>query len=259
LPAYPPLAQRNTHQALRVTIVPAEGEPWHGRGRASAGQGRWAEALAAYSQAIAAGASHPAVWLDRGTAYAMLAQYDDAAKDFARAVDARPGDSYLWYQHAIAKLVAGDRDAYRGVCTDMLKRFGQSRNPGVAQRILYACLPAPDALPDMAVLLPLAELAATRKDNARLLGAALVRAGKYQAAIEPLKKGQARAWDHLFLAMAHHHLGHTVEACQHLERATRQVKTAGYPWPENMESEHLRREVEALIKGTGNKRPAPKE
>src|SRR5207244_1027062 len=112
---------------------------------------------------------------------------------------------------------------------------------------------------DMAQLVPLAELAAANKVHARLLGAALYRAGKYQAAIEPLNKGQSRAWDHLFLGMAHHHLGHTEEARQYLERAIEQIKTDHYPWAETVEAGQLRREAEALIEGTGEKRPAQKQ
>jgi hypothetical protein len=146
-------------------------------------------------------------------------------------------------------LAAGQRDAHRQVCADLLKRFAKTKEPNVAARALYACLPVSDALADMTQLVPLAKLAATNKAHARVLGATLYRAGKYAEAIEPLKQGQGRAWDHLFLAMAHHHLDHEAQAHDYLKLAIRQIEKAGYPWKERLESEHLRREAEALIKG----------
>jgi hypothetical protein len=81
-----------------------------------------------------------------------------------------------------------------------------------------------------------------------LLGAALYRNGKYEAAIEKLNHGQSRAWDHLFLAMAHHGLGHTEKASDYLARAVGQIEKSGYPWNERAESEALRREAEDLLR-----------
>jgi tetratricopeptide (TPR) repeat protein len=172
---------------------------------------------------------------------------EGAIAQFRLAVELRPNDDNTWYGLAQANLTAGAPQAYRRVCTDMLKRFGQTKDPGVAARVLYTCLPVSDALSDMTQLLPLAQVAATQKGNTRLLGAALYRAGKYKAAIEPLQQGQARAWDHLFLAMAHHHLGQKEQAREYLERASRQIKTDGYAWPETVESGQLLREAQTVM------------
>jgi tetratricopeptide (TPR) repeat protein len=168
------------------------------------------------------------------------------------AVELNPHDAWLWYCLADAHLAAGNRDAYRLVCADMLNHFGKTQDSSIADRVLYTCLPLSDAFDDMTRLLPLAELAATNKANARLLGAALYRAGKYEAAIEPLTQGQARAWDHLFLAMAHHRLGRVEKAREFLELAIGQIEKGEYPWMERVESEQLRGEAEKLILRTGN-------
>jgi tetratricopeptide (TPR) repeat protein len=171
-----------------------------------------------------------------------------AAVAFQRLAELRPDDVGLWYLAAQAHLTAGDRDGYRRICGEMLKRFGKTSDPEVADRMLYAFLPEAGAVEDAAALLPLGELAGTREKNARVLGGALYRAGNYEAAIPRLEEGQGRAWDHLFLAMAHHRLGRAERARDYLQRASRQIANEGYPWPENVEAEHLLSEAQALMK-----------
>jgi tetratricopeptide (TPR) repeat protein len=182
-----------------------------------------------------------------GVALRMKGDLPGAIAAYQRAAELEPANPWHWYQFAQARLTAGDREGYRKVCADMLNRFEKTRDAAVAATVLYTCLPVADALDDMARLAPLGELAATDKANARLLGAALYRAGQYEAAIEPLNQGQSRAWDHLFLAMAHQRLGRTEKAREYLKRAVEQIKTARYPWPESVESEQLRREAEAVL------------
>jgi serine/threonine protein kinase/tetratricopeptide (TPR) repeat protein len=176
---------------------------------------------------------------------------------YHRAAELKPDDPYRWYCLAQSHLTGGDRDEYRRVCAEMFKRFATTNDPGIAGRVLGTCLPVGDSLADMAQLLPLGKLASDG-GNSRAFGAALYRAGKYQAAIPRLEKGQARAWDHLFLAMAHHHLGHAEKARDYLERAAKQLNPNGYPWPESVESEELYREAEALIKVAGKDQPKEK-
>src|SRR5262249_30224646 len=97
--------------------------------------------------------------------------------------------------------------------------------------IVGTCVLVSDALPDMARLLPLARVAATRHvGNARMLGVAQYRAGKYEEAVENLEKGARvyplRADDWSFLAMAHHRLWHANEALHCLAQAENWVETA---------------------------------
>jgi tetratricopeptide (TPR) repeat protein len=110
--------------------------------------------------------------------------------------------------------------------------------------------------------------AAGAKTSSRLntLGAALYRAGKFNAAVQRLNKAikeegkGGTAWDWLFLAMAHHRLGHAAEAKQWLAKAVQWIekasnpkpdKAAGtpLPWDQRLELKVLRREAEELILG----------
>jgi tetratricopeptide (TPR) repeat protein len=209
------------------------------------------DAIAAYRKTIELDPKYVRAYAQLGSVLCENGDVPAGLSALQKAAELKPDDAYRWYCLADAHLTAGQRDAYRQVCADMMKRFGKSREPAVAETILYTCLPTQDALDDVTQLLPLAELAATREYRARLLGAALYRTGKYEAAIERLDAGvrlvPPRAWDHLFRAMAHHRLGHAEKARDYLELAVGQIEKAGYPWTERVESEHLRREAEALM------------
>jgi Flp pilus assembly protein TadD len=214
-------------------------------------------AITAFREASNLHPNNPTVHSRLGDALGQKGDFVAAARAWKKAIDLNPDDAWCWYCLADAHLAAGERDAYRQVCADMLNRFAKTQDPGVASRVLYTCLPLPDALEEMTSLLPLAELAATDKANARVLGAALYRAGKYEAALDPLNQGQSRAWDHLFLAMAHHQLGRTEQAREYVKRAIDQIEYAGYPWNERTESEALLREANALIGETAGDRLPP--
>jgi tetratricopeptide (TPR) repeat protein len=96
----------------------------------------------------------------------------------------------------------------------------------------------------------------------RAYGAALYRAGQYQEAVMNLEEATAnlppRAWDWLFLAMAHHCVGDEAKARADFEKAVREITSAGearskdstwFYWHEQVEVEALRREAETLLAG----------
>src|SRR5205807_10061434 len=116
-------------------------------------------------------------------------------------------------------------------------------------------------LDDTSQLVPLAELAASNKANLRLLGAALYRAGRYEEAAANLDEAAQgivpTAWHNLFLALAHHRLGHTEPAQQFFQRASAQLKATRFAWPESFQLTTLRREAEALLKGRSPNTPSP--
>jgi tetratricopeptide (TPR) repeat protein len=86
------------------------------------------------------------------------------------------------------------------------------------------------------------------------LGAALYRAGRFQEAISRLEEdirkrgGESLPQDWTFLALAHHQLGHHVEARAFLDqfRTYRSSESEGAYWNE-LEIRLLRREAEAVI------------
>ena len=98
---------------------------------------------------------------ERGELYARGGQWQKAAADYAAAIKAHPEDHVLWYQAAAIWLEAGDQDAYRRHCQEMLRRFGETDDPTIAERTAKICLLIPVASADLSPRVRLAERAVT--------------------------------------------------------------------------------------------------
>jgi serine/threonine protein kinase/Flp pilus assembly protein TadD len=230
---------------------------------------RWEDAIRHLDALLAADPTHWPDWRQRGSAHAHLGHWDKASADFARAAELRPDDSHRWYILAAAQLGAENEAGHRRTCSGMLERFGKTRDPRSCNSIAYACVVLPDAIEDKAALVRAAEAAVPWfRGNERVLGAALVRAGRYEDALKSLQQaevnfGGAKAWDLYFRALALHHLGRTDEARQCLDRAAKWIAEADrqemgtkldqwVEWHEIVEVGYLRREAEKQIKGPGD-------
>jgi tetratricopeptide (TPR) repeat protein len=218
----------------------------------------WAAALSHLDRVIEA---DPACRLDRiarGRIHAMLNRWEPAAADFAAAIAAGADDAEVWNYYALLRHQVGETDGYRKACQHML-RFGQTGTPSTANDMAWACLLVPGAVADATLPLRLAEKAmASDPKNANYLntlGAALYRAGKFPAAVQrlneaiKLRDGNGDWADWMFLAMAHHRLGHKEEARQWLDRAVAWSNQAGrLSWSDRLQVQMLRREAEALLR-----------
>jgi len=146
----------------------------------------------------------------------------------------------------------------------MVTRFGEAKDAGVAHLTVKACLLLPDAVSDLKPVLRLAERAELPGWFATTSGMADYRAGNYTGALKRLRQAivpvddypAREALNHLFLAMAHHQLGHADEATRALAQARAvegRVKPQRAERPDLDEIEWLRveivrREAEALIR-----------
>lgn len=113
----------------------------------------------------------------------------------------------------------------------MFARFASTDDRSVANELVRACVVGPEALPDMACLLPVARLAATwHHGNVRLVGAALYRAGEYQQAMHCMAESdrllRPSAWEYCFRAMIHQRLGNRDEARRFLAEAEAWIAAA---------------------------------
>jgi tetratricopeptide (TPR) repeat protein len=234
-------------------------------------QHQWDKAIPEYDKAIDRNPKDAFAWHNRAHAYAVLAQWDKAAADSAKAVELQPEKAEWWLKLASYELLAGHTPAYRTACERMLERFGQTKNPIIARRIALRCVLSPQAVKDEQLVLQLAEQSVAKTPNDQLsvitLGAALYRAGQFEAAVHhcgPIAETRnPLAW--LVLAMAHHRLGHTEEARRWLDKAvqTMDKETAAKEiGPLRQQSEFwanclaLRCEAEELLR---NKRPGENE
>jgi len=196
-------------------------------------------------------------------------RWEKAAALYAEALQRGPVAPVIWQRYALVRLRSGDPTGYRKVCEAMLKTIDHESPAGeAAQAVSRASVVGPDAVAVYQPVLALAEFAVKklprrssrpqqlRHELLRTLGAALYRAGLTQEAIDRLNeaiaadKGRSVVQDWLFLALAHHHLGHAAEAAQALEKArTLQSKAETSDLWDKLEIELLRRETEAVIAG----------
>jgi uncharacterized protein HemY len=139
----------------------------------------------------------------------------------------------------------------------------------VANNLVWRCTLAPGAVPDPKRLVERMEkefkTGPAPWQYFGTLGAALYRAGRFDDAVGRLeeaiklqgKGGVPQDW--LFLAMAHHRLGHAAQARKWLDQTARAIAQAdpkksapgaGSDWAERIEIHLLHREAQALINRT---------
>jgi tetratricopeptide (TPR) repeat protein len=232
----------------------------------------------------------------QGYAHAELGRWEQAAAGFTRAIEQNNGNSYAQIGLAHAHLARGDIDSYRKACTRLLGDFGQSKDVNMVNAVAWTCIVAPEAVDDREAVVRCAQAVAKtaskhsdKHPSLQTLGAATYRAGRFQEAIghlndalkalteqgylliisDPKAAGGVSsrlaqgddAQDWLFLAMAHHRLGHAEEARKWLDKAVAAIKQATQARPEDVPPyarldwqtriayQVLRREAEDLVNG----------
>jgi tetratricopeptide (TPR) repeat protein len=206
-------------------------------------------------------------------------RFKEAERSYQQALELDPSDHQNWYYDAVLRLQLGDVDGYRRVCREMLARFRETNDPGIAERTAKTCLLVPDAVSDLKPVLQLADRAVTGTEQDSLYrwfllvkGMADYRAGKFGNAVDPLNKTLSLEGDRryftlpylkgmalLFLAMAHHRLGQTDLARKALDHAL-ELMEQKYPkidrnevlgpgWDEWLRFHLVRHEAELLVKG----------
>jgi WD40 repeat protein/serine/threonine protein kinase/tetratricopeptide (TPR) repeat protein len=267
-------------------LIAAEPGNWkHHSARAKLGpfytwvDGKWQDTgsgpiIADYTQAIALGAEGSEAWERRALLYGRQGQWDKAAADYQEAVRRGAGDD-VRCKRAQALWRAGQADAYRRVCADLLDRFAHTDDAALAHDVASVCLLDPKPQVDLERVTRLAEKGLTEpwhvasedefnhlhtqnvvnreREGREVLALALYRAGQFEAAIRglsertrqdrprPFAASEPGPWQPhlLLLAMAHQRLGHPDQAQEYLVRAAAAPGAASYPG--------LRQEAEALV------------
>jgi WD40 repeat protein/Tfp pilus assembly protein PilF/tRNA A-37 threonylcarbamoyl transferase component Bud32 len=228
-------------------------------------------ALFHLNRAVDAVPDQPRVRAYRAYAYADLGDWDQAATDYAKALELGDVPVEVLHQYALASLQRGDRESYRKICARMLARSDKvGGNPQVLNALVWVCTLGPDAADKPEQLVELADKAAKAAPKsyaiANTLGAALYRAGKFEEAVKQLEEaiklqrqgGSPGDW--LFLAMAHYRLGDPKAAKKWLDQSAAWLERVSpeklkadalaqrLPWDRLLEIELLHREAQALLK-----------
>jgi tetratricopeptide (TPR) repeat protein len=215
----------------------------------------------------------------RANLSACCGLWASAADDFARLTTLTPAPAHRpwqpWYRRALALLVAGKKEEYRKACTAMLEHFRDAREVETAFFTVWSCALGPDAVPDFAPALELANRAVVLSDkDARAhqaVGAIHYRAGRLEESVKRLHAALSAphhqglispAYLHYFLAMAHHRLGQQEQARQALAtavaRTDREINAGAgnfdlERWVRKQTLELLRAEAEALLGETATR------
>jgi WD40 repeat protein len=137
------------------------------------------------------------LWTGRGRYHAVRDRWDRAAADFARGIASAPPDSGEWFEHACLRLLVGDVAGYREFVREMWRREGRTDDPVVAFILARSCIVAPDPVVEPERAIRWAEQAVASERNAwnlHVLGAAYYRAGHYDEAIRRLEESNAGDW-----------------------------------------------------------------
>ena len=200
------------------------------RGDAWKERGEWDRAETVYAEAARARPFNLSAWGALARLHAERGYLDRTEATLAAAVRRMPEEPGLRLHWGLTLLASGDRAGWRSATAALLDRFGDTINPWTANQVAWSCVVGPEATTDRGATVRLAEAAVKdadeflKADALRTLGAALYRAGRCDEAIRRLEEGiKLRgetdvAQDSVFLAMAHHRLGHREEARSLLER-----------------------------------------
>ena len=199
----------------------------------------------------------------RASYYVHRGEHDAALADIDKAIEVWNDDDSavgLYYQ-ALLRLEGNDIDGYRSTCQEMVDRFKDTSDPETAHWVAWTCALAPNAVSNLDEAVRFAKMADRDADERHLatLGAVLYRTGRFEQAVEtlstcvdmwesrglPTKDSPAYTW--FILAMAHHHLGHTVETADSLKRGSEQAREeldTGSAWNRQMTLRLLQHEAE---------------
>ncbi len=250
-----------------LKLAPRSWWLWFNRGTMYATLRQWTKAIDDYDKALALNPNYWKTRYKRGVAEAELEQWEKAVADLARAVALGERTTLVMGNLARAQLAHGETEGYRATCAAMIGEFGDTKDLSEANSVAWTCAIGPAATSDVSQALRLAEQAANgeAKGWAELntLGSVLYRVGRYEEAIQRLNEGikahkqKVTAWDDLFLAMAHHQLGHADLAKQFYDKARQSIArgnprnstTPGVtPWDERAELKFLNAEADALFR-----------
>jgi tetratricopeptide (TPR) repeat protein len=204
--------------------------------------------------------------------YARGFLWQEACGYLAKAVERMPTERYMSLCLSYLLVQTGDVEAYRRLCRDMLKRFGNNRDQRSGPQAGQAALILPDAVTDRELLTRLAEFGVqaapggSRGMRRVVRGITAYRNGQFAAAVPWIEEGLNVNTDtyfpvkgYFFLAMAHHELGQADAARTALDQGRAALRRY-YPRPDRDElgeiwvdwagTQIARREAETLIEGT---------
>jgi serine/threonine-protein kinase len=223
--------------------------------------GRMDEAIEHYRQYLAVDPTHPYVAHLVRADPVRKGRGEEVRREWKKALEADPPEHDAWFGYAELCLFLGQEEEYRRARQDLLRRFGATRDPYVAERTARTILLLPAAGDETQAAVALAERAvAARATTAQWIypyflfaqGLAEYRQGRFDGAIPTMRADAGTVMGpapRFVIAMAQYRKGQKEEA-----RATFAAEVVRYDWgvAHAISRDHwiwhaLRREAESLI------------
>jgi tetratricopeptide (TPR) repeat protein len=235
--------------------------------RLSEAEGTMDEAIAVISRVVAP--NHPdrvLLFEDYIRLHLRHGKLAEAADGLSRVRDNNPDSHWVWPQLAAILVQKGDIALYREHCRRSIERFGDSKIPVIAHRIVKACLILPDSGVDLTIVDRMADVSVSGKTRWGPLGAtkalAEYRLGRFASAADwaerTLTNETSSGWVTVqasaALAMARHQLKQNELAQAAWVRAQDDgnkhlPKLDSTSWVDVIIAHALLREAKALIEG----------
>jgi serine/threonine-protein kinase len=186
---------------------------------------------------------------------------EEVRREWRTELDLDPSSHDAWFGYAELCLFLGDEAEYRRAVQDLIRRFGDTGDPSVAEKTARAILLAPPSAEELQTAVALADRAVAAKSTTAewvypyflfAKGLAEYRQGHFASAISIMDKEAAKVMGpcpRLVTAMAKYRLGDEAEARAALAKAISQVD-----WSQDHVRSHdqwiwhiLRREADAVI------------
>jgi serine/threonine protein kinase/tetratricopeptide (TPR) repeat protein len=223
--------------------------------------GRMDEALVHYRQYLAVDPTHVYVAHVVRADLVRQGRGEELRQEWKKALRAGPPEHDAWFGYAELCLYLGHEDEYRQARQDLLRHFGATSDPYVAERVARTMLLFPAAGDELQTAAALADRAVAAKETTAQWiypyflfahGLAEYRQGRFDSAISIMKADAGTVMGpapRLVIAMAQYRKGHEEEA-----RATLAGAIAGFDWrmAQVISRDHwiwhaLRREAESVI------------
>jgi tetratricopeptide (TPR) repeat protein len=201
---------------------------------------------------------------------AMSEQWSEVVAALPKLIEHNLDDHWNWCRAALLYAYLGDSAKHLEHCREMLKRFGDTQDPFIAERVAKACLLMPISPDELDRAIQLAERALTLgadTDGQRYFkvnkGLADYRSGRLESASQWIDKGLsaegplgsncelASRW---VMAMTQFRLGNKAQVHSWKTRAAN-WHPPSHDWHDWLYAEVLRREAEELLGSTASKAP----
>ena len=202
-----------------------------------------------------------------GIIHGRRGEWTEATRNFTRVVELLPSDHDAC--HSFAPLLAqSDPEAYRRLCAQILRQFGRTSNPAIAERMARDCLILPPSAADLETISKMVDAAVAAGPSHPfwdyfqfVKGLSEYRNSRFADAAEWLQKVAAHENDpdrtveaYMALAMAQHQVKQVDEAratlAKGLQIADTKLGKFGSPqFNDQIAAQMLMREASELIEG----------